>query len=82
MRIYSSYISDNFGDFFTKRSIYVISPVPGDKVFFRRTHQLIYLILPHSKLILHNFPHSPLILHNVALNVGDTSTRENSILST
>ena len=50
---------------------YVISPPPGDK-FFHRIHRLIYVISPHSSLILQNFAHSPLILHIFALNGGDT----------
>ena len=50
---------------------YVISPPPGDK-FFNRIRRLIYVISPHSSLILQNFPHSPLILHIFALNGGDT----------
>ena len=60
---------------FSKRRFYVISQLPGDKVFFHRILRLIYVTSPHSPFILQNFPHSPLILNNFALNGGDTSTR-------
>ena len=45
-------------------------------VFFLCIHRLIYVISPHSPLILQTFQPSPLVLQNFALNGVDTSTRE------
>ena len=47
--------------------------------FLHRIHRLIYVIPPHSPIILQFFLHLPLILNNFALIGGDTSKRELSI---